>query len=149
MGVMTTCKHCGMAYSTARAAAVHETACLHDPENEAKLRTVPTDIPIGRYDATASANGWPSRTFIAKQFGSWLKFKAWLASDLPFSAIRPAVKPTHDSGSISAELAAEISQQVNENRLAARVEVVGLQAFDTPRRTWQAGGRTWVSWGLR
>lgn len=131
------CPHCDreMAINTMLR---HLKRCFDNPEYRAHLHAiVPAGIGSAEYSRLQpTLDNAPAGGTILARFGTFADFMAWLHSD-PLPARYAARNEARD-----ATPPVRISQQRQPPH-------DGLTVFDQPRRTWQAGGRTFVSWGVR
>ena len=134
------CPHCGLEFGGTVLHA-HIPRCLDNPEYVTLLERIPVGISRRDYDKSAAHQGWPAATTIQQQFGAWPKFHYWQRTGRRWR--EPGAAPTP-----ATEAEAEVGAELEAMRAAARYGT-GLKVFDTPRSSWTAGGRTWVSWGIR
>lgn len=138
MGVKhVTCPHCDREMPI-NVIALHFRRCFDNPEYRAHLHAIaPAGIGSTEYTRLLpTLPDAPATRTIQSHFGTFAAFMFWLHGD-PLPARYAARDEARDDAPPP-----RISQQRQPPH-------DGLTVFDQPRRTWEAGGRTWVSWGIR
>ena len=127
------CPHCGREITT-NALRNHMRRCFDSPAYRAHLHAiVPAGIGSAEYSRLLpTLDNAPAGGTILARFGTFAAFMQWLHGDPP-----PVRQAARDATPL-----VRISQQRQPPH-------DGLTVFDQPRRVWQAGGRTYISWGVR